>query len=92
MCSVLTGGRLPTSNSTKSRNSHMEEMSEADSNPESPKMSPRKNEEEKIEERDVDEELSVGSPGIIKKLRKKIQKDSFCICGSEKTCKIIKFN
>jgi hypothetical protein len=79
MCSVLTGGRLPTSNSTKSRNSHMEEMSEADSNPESPKMSPRKNEEEKIEERDVDEELSVGSPGIIKKLRKQKFKKIFFV-------------
>ena len=40
----------------------MEEMSEAESNPESPpKMSPRKTEEDNNQDRE--EELSVGSPG-----------------------------
>ncbi len=65
MCSVLTGGRLTTTGSNKSRNNPMEEMSEAESNPDSPpKMSPRKTEEENSQDRE--EELSVGSPGKIK--------------------------
>ena len=51
---------MPTSASAKARNSHLDEMSEAESNPESPKPSPPKSEDGK---NDADEELSVGSPG-----------------------------
>ena len=79
MCSVISGGRLPsaatstaTTNSNKSRNNHLEEMSEGESNPDSPKMS--RTEKENFENKnsnlknDADEELSVGSPGIKNKL------------------------
>ena len=62
MCSVLNGGRLQTATSTKSRSSnHLVDMSEGDSNPESPPtMSLSKANDDK---QDADEELSVGSPG-----------------------------
>ena len=67
MCSVISGGRLATSttsNSNKSRN--LEELSEGESNPDSPKMS--KNEKTNSNKNsdlknDADENLSVGSPG-----------------------------
>ena len=65
MCSVLSGGRLATSTSTTtSRN--LEELSEGESNPDSPKMS--KNEKTNSNKNsdlknDADENLSVGSPG-----------------------------
>ena len=65
MCSVMNGGRLPTSATGKARNNHLDEMSEAESNPESPKPSPPKSDDGK---NDADEELSVGSPGTEKKL------------------------
>ena len=68
MCSVISGGRLPTAatTTTKSRNNHLEEMSEAESNPDSPKM--LKTEKINLKQNsdlknDADEDLSVGSPG-----------------------------
>ena len=53
---------MQTATSTKSRSSnHLVDMSEGDSNPESPpKMSLSKANDDK---QDADEELSVGSPG-----------------------------
>ena len=76
MCSVISGGRLATSttsNSNKSRN--LEELSEGESNPDSPKMS--KNEKTNSNKNsdlknDADENLSVGSPGNIYSLFVKI--------------------
>ena len=64
MCSVLSGGRLATTTSTTSRN--LEELSEGESNPDSPKMS--KNEKTNSNTNSDlknDENLSVGSPGNI---------------------------
>ena len=65
MCSVISGGRLATSttsNSNKSRN--LEELSEGESNPDSPKMSKNENSNKNSDlKNDADENLSVGSPG-----------------------------